>query len=62
MKLIWGDSVVQQNKVLKSNAQDFPGGPVAKTPHSQFRGHGCTPSSRNQKTHAATKTKHSQSD
>ena len=39
---------MQQNKVLKSNAWDSPGGPVAKTPHFQFRGHVFTPSSGNQ--------------
>ena len=37
---------------------DFPGGPVAKTPCSQFRGPRFKPSSGNEIPHAATKNSH----
>ena len=52
----------EQGKVKKEKNQlwDFPGGPLAKTPHSQCRGPGFNPQSGNQIPHATTKTQHSQ--
>ena len=37
---------------------NFPGGPMAKTPHSQCRGPGFDPWSGNQVPHAKTKSSH----
>ena len=41
--------------VLNYIARDFPGGPVAKTPHSQCRGRGFDPWSGNWIPHATAK-------
>jgi len=38
--------------------KDFPGGPMAKTPHSQYRGPRCDPWLGNWILHAATKSSH----
>ena len=40
----------------KRTIRDFPGGPVAKTPYSQCRGHRFNPWSENKIPHTATKT------
>ena len=43
------------HKEIKGNDMDFPGGPVARTPHSQCWGHGFNPWSGNQIPHTATR-------
>ena len=45
----------QMHKEIKGNDTDLPGGPVARTPHSQGWGHGFNPRSGNQIPHAATR-------
>ena len=46
------------NVNLKKNRKDFPGGPVAKTPCSQYRGPRFNSWSGNWIPHAATKSSH----
>ena len=48
-------SLEEENLRAASEEKDFPGGPVAKTPHFQCRRPGFTPWSGNQVSHAATK-------
>ena len=45
-------------KQQKSLSRDFPAGPVARTPHSQWRGPGIDPWSGNQIPYATTKSSH----
>ena len=40
-------SVIGEINDLNVVRRDFPGGPVVKTSHSQYRGHGFDPSSGN---------------
>ena len=44
-----------RNTPFKTNQLDFPGGSVAKTQSSQYRGHRFSPRSGNQIPHATTK-------
>ena len=52
----WRENTVN----LKEKSQDFPGGPVVKTPHSQCRGPRFNSWSGNYVLNASTKTQHSQ--
>ena len=49
------NSTVRKQTTQLKVGRDFPGGPVAKTPHSQCRGPRFNPLSENLIPHAATK-------
>ena len=56
--ILQADSFILDNFYFKIVMRDFPGGPVAKTLHSQCMGPGFNIWSGNQIPHAATKSSH----
>ena len=53
-----GNRDIPEKHSKDTHSRDFPGGPVAKTPHSQCREPGFEPWSGNLIAHAATKSLH----